>query len=1564
MRVTHYIVITISIIVVLFSSLLSDKGQIFAQEGTEQQALFTDVVAPEKTELPEGESLIRARLVTIDLELLSASAEESTGAGEPLLLNLFDDALYVARLERAVQEDRGQLLWRGTIEGFPFSVVTIAVNQTAASGTVRADNRLYKFHYVGDGIHLIQELDLSQPWREEAPIPVTLPPNPLYDHTNALLSDDGSLIDIMVVYTPATRQQFGSTAGIEAEIELAVAEANEGYVNSEIGTQLRLVHTAEVSYTASGSLGTDLSRVKNQDDGYMEQVHALRDTYKADVVSLLVEDSSDGRCGVGYLMSSLSHDFERWAFNVLRGDCLSGFYVFPHEVGHNMGSEHDPANVQNTPLHPYSYGYWAPSNAFRTIMAYNCSGGCPQIQYFSNPDVTYNGVATGNSSQDNARSINSALFTMANFRVSGDNPPPSSGTVELQVNQSADDGEEQASNGSMDLSSSDLELGEDGSTPQTVGIRFQNVAVPQGATIEAAYLEFETDETDTETTSVQIHAQASDNAPAFSEDAYDLTSRTETAASVIWNIPAWTTVSQIHQSPSLSNMVQEVVDRSGWNAYQSMVFLIDGSGERTAESYDGEAAAAPLLHIEYSSAAAPTPTPTGPTPTALPGSDSAHFAVIGDFGVDDSDEAAVATLVDDWTPDFIVTVGDNVYGSNLDFDSAVGKYYCDYLADITPDDSSPYCNGGNSSVNRFFPAFGNHDYSDGPIYGPADYLAYFDLPGNALPSSNTSGNELYYDVVQGPIHLFIINSDSISRAGGAGSDEYNEQRDWLQAQLAASTSAWQIVLFHHAAYSSSSGHGSQTWMQWPFANWGADAVITGHDHTYERINLDGIVYFVNGLGGRSPYGFDSPIPGSQVRYNDEHGAMLVDADENGITFQFINVLGEVIDSYTQGTAPPTATPTQAPTVPPGGTIEVAISQASDDVEEAASDGSMYLDSSDLELGDDSSFLGEQTVGLRFQNIAVPNNATIVSAYLEFTVDSTDSGATAVEIHGEASDNAAPFNSQDYNLTSRPLSSVSVNWTIPAWDTVGESHQSPDLSAIVQQLVDRSGWNSYQSMVFVIDGDGERTAESWDGDAAAAPRLHIEYSTSPNATPTVMATQTATATPTAMATETATTTPTVIATETATATSPPLPTSTITPSATPPPAGDAIVLALNHLSWSGNTVDVAINARNLSAPGLGGATIEVFYDETVLTLLACELDPDNLFNVRLCNPSAGSNHVSFSLLSSDGVTGDFSLANLVFEAIGQNGESSPIDIAITTFGAVDGIPIPVTEQDGSVALGMLGDVNCSGSRDVYDGLFILQYTVGQRTAHDTCPLPADTLLEPMCDVNADDSCEVLDSMVILQCTVGISNPLCPASQLDTPKAYQGGTSNRTMSASVMIGSAEIIPSQIVTIPLSANIPAADLLFATTIEVHYDPTLIDAIGCGGNEAFVTACNPDFDNDGIAPDIVRFSLVPPTGATGVLEFAHITFTGIELGDVPLTVQIERFSDQNGNELDVETINGSLTVEGIPTSLHLTSTTSQAPNSFALPLAIGLLLLLSGSLVYVNRAGRKKEYSREHAL
>jgi len=84
-------------------------------------------------------------------------------------------------------------------------------------------------------------------------------------------------------------------------------------------------------------------------------------------------------------------------------------------------------------------------------------------------------------------------------------------------------------------------------------------------------------------------------------------------------------------------------------------------------------------------------------------------------------------------------------------------------------------------------------------------------------------------------------------------------------------------------------------MQWPFAEWGADVVLSGHDHTYERISKDGILHFVNGLGGSSKYDFLDIVEGSQARYNEDYGAMLVEVSGDVIHFQFINRQGSVID---------------------------------------------------------------------------------------------------------------------------------------------------------------------------------------------------------------------------------------------------------------------------------------------------------------------------------------------------------------------------------------------------------------------------------------------------------------------------------------------------------------------------------------------------------------------------------------------------------------------------------------------------------------------------------------------
>ncbi|XOV86957.1 MAG: hypothetical protein ACFHX7_18580 [Pseudomonadota bacterium] len=138
----------------------------------------------------------------------------------------------------------------------------------------------------------------------------------------------------------------------------------------------------------------------------------------------------------------------------------------------------------------------------------------------------------------------------------------------------------------------------------------------------------------------------------------------------------------------------------------------------------------------------------------------------------------------------------------------------------------------------------------------------------------------------------------------------------------------------------------------------------------------------------------------------------------------------------------------------------------------------------------------QLVGMRFNNISIPPGATINSATIRFTVDETDQDATSTTIYGQANTAPATFTSANSNLSSRPRTTSSVLWSdIPAWTTIGASGASqttPDLKAIVQEIIDLGGWTSGNSMVFILEGWGERTAESFDGAPAGAPILEIDY----------------------------------------------------------------------------------------------------------------------------------------------------------------------------------------------------------------------------------------------------------------------------------------------------------------------------------------------------------------------------------------------------------------------------------------------------------------------------------------
>lgn len=362
-------------------------------------------------------------------------------------------------------------------------------------------------------------------------------------------------------------------------------------------------------------------------------------------------------------------------------------------------------------------------------------------------------------------------------------------TIEVQVANGGDDVEESVL-GEMYVNSSDLELVSDGLRGnQTIGLRFGNLSVPKGARITNAYLQFTTDETTDENTQLTIRGENVDDALPYSESQNDVSSRDETFAAVYWSPQPWNTEgesSTAQRTPNLKNIVQEIVNRSGWSPDNYLSFMISGSGKRIAEAYEGSSSQAPLLHIEYE------------------------------------------------------------------------------------------------------------------------------------------------------------------------------------------------------------------------------------------------------LGG--------------------------------------NTVSE--------------------------TFEKRISTSNDDAEQAEN-GSVYLNSSDIELVyDDHLSAGNQLVGLRFTAVDVPQGATITSAYIQFTVDEVKNSAGSLMISAENTIDASPIAEIDNNLSLRIKTENQEPWSPAVWaeeGAFGEAQRTPDLRKIIQELVDKNGWEKYQSMMFLISGTGQRIAESYDGSASQAPLLHIEYS---------------------------------------------------------------------------------------------------------------------------------------------------------------------------------------------------------------------------------------------------------------------------------------------------------------------------------------------------------------------------------------------------------------------------------------------------------------------------------------
>ena len=454
---------------------------------------------------------IRSRLVRIDFDQLRTTrprGARGAAARFPLRLNLFDDAVYPATVERVLPTDSGYAL-TGRLDDTPLGTITLVVNGSVVAGTVRSPAATYTIRSAGDGLYVIREVDLSQLPPEAEPLtpgstgletprpsPAAREPAPPPDRAGrprrgagaprpvgvrsaarnaraespaartavtrvpadgpvaASQTDDGSVIDVIAFYTPAARDGEGGRAEIEALIDLFVAETNQALADSGVIQRINLVIREEVAYTEASRMVTDLRRIQNESDTYADDIHDIRDVYAADVVQVIIKDTSNGSCGIAGIMTEVSHDSEWWAgFSLTDHRCVD--LTFAHELGHNFGLRHDryhedsvgdlgPTSRYTNKPYPYSYGYVnqeafrpnAPESArWRTIMAYpsQCRStglDCARIGRFSNARQTWNGDSLGIAGDDISylvtgpadaqRSLDDTRMTVANFRPSSD----------------------------------------------------------------------------------------------------------------------------------------------------------------------------------------------------------------------------------------------------------------------------------------------------------------------------------------------------------------------------------------------------------------------------------------------------------------------------------------------------------------------------------------------------------------------------------------------------------------------------------------------------------------------------------------------------------------------------------------------------------------------------------------------------------------------------------------------------------------------------------------------------------------------------------------------------------------------------------------------------------------------------------------------------------------------------------------------------------------------------------------------------------------------------------------
>mmetsp|Transcript_25201 Transcript_25201/g.55855 ORF Transcript_25201/g.55855 Transcript_25201/m.55855 type:complete len:821 (-) Transcript_25201:114-2576(-) len=443
------------LVVVALCSLLCVQGAVHLTNSMPTQARSGSSFKLLKTRVHQKmQNKMKRRLEEGEHEgVISTSAEEevtylptlllAASVGEPISFGLLDGEEVTGEIGTVTTYSSDRFVWSGTVEGGGSFYLSYA--EGAIVGNVYYPSRGVQYEYRpldrAEGSYSLRAVPLIV--YDEEPEEITA--HEMLGRTGPLRSgadwakqvetshlrgvstqatDTNKIMDVMVLYTPQAFAYFNNDSPtVQAFIDLAVQMSNEAYANSGISLRMRLVRGAQVqdtSYTET-DFDTDLTRLRSTNDGHLDAEHAQRDLYAADAVVLITSKSA--YCGLGYLDIET---YDSLAFSLISVYCPQSL---AHEVGHNIGSNHDREAAGNYDMSEYNFGYcWDTSatTCSRSVMAYagcvtaNNQSNCPRAFFFSSPSIRDGDYSqtTGVSTSDNARTHNDHVGDCTNWRES------------------------------------------------------------------------------------------------------------------------------------------------------------------------------------------------------------------------------------------------------------------------------------------------------------------------------------------------------------------------------------------------------------------------------------------------------------------------------------------------------------------------------------------------------------------------------------------------------------------------------------------------------------------------------------------------------------------------------------------------------------------------------------------------------------------------------------------------------------------------------------------------------------------------------------------------------------------------------------------------------------------------------------------------------------------------------------------------------------------------------------------------------------------------------------------